>query len=103
MANFHNSVRYAPIQDMVGLIHIIRADGIEEVCTGSLIAADKILANAHCMHVSGQKRATSIVFNLHFLDPAQASDIRTFNASVKLLERCRYVRTLGTLPVNSLI
>ncbi|MBL4767516.1 MAG: trypsin-like peptidase domain-containing protein [Rhodobacteraceae bacterium] len=87
MADFRNSTRYAPIQNMVGLVHILRADGHEELCSGSLIAADKVLTNAHCVHAKGPNRAIRIVFNMHFLDPNRASDVRSYSARPRPLER----------------
>jgi len=92
-ANYEPMLRYVASQRLgmlvnyVGYLDVKTSGETSNKCTATLIAADKILTNAHCVQTQGSKRATNIEFTLGYLQTFDRSSERTFVANPKPLER----------------
>lgn len=65
---YAGSSRYGPLLDRVGIVDVKRADGSATACTATLISADLILTNAHCLELRGTGRVDDVLFVMGWLD-----------------------------------
>jgi len=71
----------------VGYLDVKTTSGASLKCTGTLISADLVLTNVHCIGVSWPDRAVSVEFTLGYISLHTNAGQRVFKANHKPVER----------------
>lgn len=78
MRRYRASSRLGPLIRYVGYLDVKTAAGTALKCTATLIAADRLLTNAHCFPEGGRERAISAQFQLGYLSVLDKDSARRF-------------------------
>ena len=87
VANYASDSVFGRLGQTIGFVDVLRADNNRAPCTGALIAPDLVLTNAHCVHVSGPKRAARLEFRLGYLTTLDPASVPRYGVERRPVER----------------
>ncbi|WP_136444130.1 trypsin-like serine peptidase [Pacificoceanicola onchidii] len=97
MRRYRASSRLGPLIRYVGYLDVKTAAGKALKCTATLIAADRLLTNAHCYPERGPARAISAQFQLGYLSVLDKDSARRFAVKGAVLRHDRMDYAVLTL------